>query len=283
MDRVPRVLLCAPGWRVVYADEQSAHDGKVSVANAEQPGSPRGGPGLRAGSDAEIRWRPGDLSSSTSDGGAPARQSTVTAVLGVVGHVYDNVSSQHGRQTAVALWGLDGHIFEFRAVVTDVDSFGLLLSSLQRVGESEWLSALPADVVRPSDHGAAVSAMLLGVPLPPGFEPGAIRTVGLVKDRYQFGAMVAGTVACTWFKHWSEARRHADAVGASSAIDAMSTAKDWPILKEMAESGAYPWVIEQLAEAMPSGQRYGRPLEDDVNSGLGCAALGVALSSHAPA
>jgi hypothetical protein len=121
------------------------------------------------------------------------------------------------------------------------------------------------------------------VSVPPGFEPSTIKGEGLVKDRYQFGALVAGTVACTWFKRWSEARRDGDATGVSEAIDAMATAKDWPILREMAESGAYPWVLERYAEAMPSGNWHGRPLEGDVNSGLGCPALGVPLSSHAAA
>ena len=122
--------------------------------------------------------------------------------------------------------------------------------------------------------------MLHGVSVPPGFAPSTIKGVGLVKDRYQFGVLVAGTVACTWFKRWSQARRRGDSAGVQEAIDAMSTAKDWPILREMAETGAYPWVLERYAEAMPSGDWHGRPLEGDVNSGLGCPTLGVPLTDH---
>jgi hypothetical protein len=57
----------------------------------------------------------------------------------------------------------------------------------------------------------------------------------------------------------------------------MATAKGWPILKEMTKEGDYPEVLIEFAAAMPSGDWYGRPLTRDLNSGLGCEALGVDL------
>ncbi len=120
--------------------------------------------------------------------------------------------------------------------------------------------------------------MLQGVKLPPGFDPSTITGAGLTSDRYQLGATVAGTVACTWFKRWSDARSSGDSSGVQQAIAAMATAKDWPNLQEMSRSGAYPQVLEGLAAAMASGSWYGRPLEGDVNSGLGCPALGIPLT-----
>ena len=120
--------------------------------------------------------------------------------------------------------------------------------------------------------------MLQGVTLPPGFSPSSISGAGLTSDRYQLGATVAGTVACTWFKLWSQARSAGDSAGVQQAITAMATAKDWPILQEMSNSVGYPQILEAFAAAMPSGRWYGRPLEGDVNSGLGCPALGVPLT-----
>jgi hypothetical protein len=210
---------------------------------------------------------------------ASAARSTTVAVLGTRAYVFYNLGPYTDLQRIVALWEIEGSIFEFRARVVDLDAFTALLDSLRRVEENEWLSALPPDVVKPEDHAATVASMLRGVSQPPGFDPSTIKRGGLVKDRYQFGALVAGTVACTWFKRSSEARRDGDAATVREAIDAMSTAKDWPILREMAESGAYPWVLQRFAEAMPSGDWHGRPLEGDVNSGLGCPALGVPLSN----
>jgi hypothetical protein len=271
---VSRFLLPWPDWRVDSADARSDSDGKASFASAVAAsfGSEP------AAQNVEIRWRAGALSSSM---GESASDSTTMPIFGTIAHMFQNVGAPAARWTTVALWEIDGCIFEFRARVDDLNAFSILFASLRRVDEIEWLAALPATAVKPSDHAATVAAMLHGVSAPPGFDPTTIQPVGLVKDRYQFGALVAGTVACTWFKHWSEARRDDNAEAVREAIEALSTAKDWPILREMAESGAYPWVIEQLVQAMPAGGRHGRPLEDDVNSSLGCPALGVPLSHDA--
>jgi hypothetical protein len=276
MGGTPRVVLSRPGWRLDYADEQSALDGKLCFAGPSADSS-----SSASEPTAEIHWRRGDLSSWLADRRASTPTATTMPVLGAVAHVFHR--PHDGLHTIVALWELDGRVFEFRARAVDLDAFAVLLDSLRRVEESEWLSVLPADVVKPVDHAATVAAMLRGVTVPRGFDPSTIKGQGLVKDRYQFGVLVAGTVACTWFKRWSEARRNGDSVGVREAIDAMSTAKDWPILREMAESGAYPRVIEDFAEAMPSAEWHGRPLEGDINSGLGCPALGVPLSNHTTA
>jgi hypothetical protein len=273
MGGIPRVVLSRPGWRLDYADEQSVQDGKLCFASSGADSS-----SSASEPTAEIHWRRGDLSSWLADRRASAPTATAMPVLGAVAHVLDR--PHDGLHTIVALWELDDRVFELRARVVDLDAFAVLLGSLRRVEESEWLSELPVDVVKPADHEATVTAMLRGVTVPPGFEPTAIKGVGLVKDRYQFGVLVAGTVACRWFKRWSEARRRGDSAGVQEAIDAMSTAKDWPVLREMAEKGAYPWVLERFAEAMPSGEWHGRPLEGDVDSGLGCPALGVSLTDH---
>ena len=60
----------------------------------------------------------------------------------------------------------------------------------------------------------------------------------------------------------------------------MATAKDWPILREMARSGAYPEVLEGYAKAMRTGTWYGRPLEHDADEGLGCSSLGINVSAR---
>ena len=100
----------------------------------------------------------------------------------------------------------------------------------------------------------------------------------LTSDRYQLGAWVTGTVACTWLKRWSDARRTGDTAGVQQAVRAMATAKDWPILQEMSNSGGYPQILELLAAAMSNGNWHGRALTGAVNSGLGCPALGIPLT-----
>jgi hypothetical protein len=265
----PLVLVDRPGWRVEYADERTARSGTVRFVGPVAAGSP---------SAVELRWTDGGLSSLMRDRANSAPLTATAPVLGTFAHVYFRHGP--GRQKISGLWeSLTGLVLEFVAIVNDLDEFVDLLGSLRMVEESAWLDALPPSTVRPADRASVVLSMLNGVSTPPGFDPSTIKGAGLVKDRYQLGAAVAGTVAWTWFQRWSVARATGDADGVREAINAMATAKTWPILLEMAERGAYPDVLQRYAAAMPSGRWHDRPLEGDVNNGLGCPALGLPLSN----
>ncbi len=48
---------------------------------------------------------------------------------------------------------------------------------------------------------AAAAQALAGVPLPPGFDEGAVAALG-TNDPYQFGARVTGLVGCAWIAEW---------------------------------------------------------------------------------
>ncbi len=279
----PLVLLDAPGWQVSYADEQSAAVGELHFSLGPPPTASRTPVSVTEPTDvsnasAQLNWRPGRLSMWTRDRAASASVSTTAPVLGTTAHVYQYDGGRPGHQDVTALWRYDGRVLEFRAGVADVAAFEVLLAALQRVDTDTWLSAMPDSVVKTSDRSKVIAAMLRGVALPPGFDPASIKGSTLTKDRYQLGAAVTGTVACTWFKRWSDAGKRGDHAGVREAIAAMATAKEWPILDEMSKSGAYPEVLEQFAAAMRDGRWYGRPLEGDVDSGLGCPSLGIPLS-----
>jgi hypothetical protein len=267
-ERSPLLLLDEPGWRVDYADEQTAVEGEMSFRR------PQGGV-------AELNWRGGTLRHWKRDRAHSAELTTTGAVLGTTATVYQY--EDWGRRRPgddldiTALWLDRGRVLEFRSTVADMATFKRLLAALTRVDTTAWLSAMPASVVKAADQDTAVRAMLKGIPLPPGFDPSKVRGAGLTKDRYQLGAIVTGTVACTWFQRWSIARRDGDEAGVRAAIAALATAKDWPIMREMSKQGGYPDVLEEYAAAMPSGRWFGRPLEGDVNSGLGCSTRGVKL------
>jgi hypothetical protein len=203
--------------------------------------------------------------------------STTAPVLGTTAHVYQYEGGTPGHRDITALFRYDGRVLEFRAGAADVDAFKALLATLKRVDTDAWLSAMPASVIKTADRDSAVAQMLKGVTVPPGFDAKDIKGAELTKDRYQLGAAVTGTVACQWFKRWSDGRQAGDGVKEREATAAMATAKDWPILQEMARDGGYPSVLIEYAAAMPSGDWYGRPLAGDVNSGLGCDGLGVKL------
>jgi hypothetical protein len=210
-----------------------------------------------------------------------AAVATTAPVLATTAHVYQYAGGTPGHRDITAVFRYDGRVLEFRAGAADVQAFKVLLATLTRVDTNAWLSAMPASVIKTSDRSGAIAQMLKGVTVPPGFATTDIKGADLTKDRYQLGAAVTGTVACQWFKFWSDARIANDAVKEREATAAMATAKDWPVLKEMTKQGDYPEVLIGYAAAMPSGNWYGRPLAADVNSGLGCDSLGVVLPKFA--
>jgi hypothetical protein len=272
----PLVLLGAPGWRVQYADEQSQQEGELQFRFGAGPAPKR----LTAAADthyAALNWRGGSVRSWSKDRASGATVATTAPVLGTTAHVYQYEGGTPGHRDITAIFSYDRRVLEFRAGATDVGAFKALLSTLKRVDTDAWLSAMPASVVKTSDRNGTVAQMLKGVTVPPGFDARDIKGANLTKDRYQLGAAVTGTVACRWFKRWSDARAANDGAAQREAVAAMATARHWPILKEMAKRGAYPQVLLAYAAAMPSGTWYGRPLIGDVNEGLGCDVLGVDL------
>jgi hypothetical protein len=281
----PLVLLGAPGWRVEYADEQSTEEGELQFRLGPTPppqdhtvsGATPETPLPADTTFAELNWRRGGIDRWLDDRANGAALATTAPVFGTTAHVYQYEGGTPGHRDITALFRYDGRVLEFRAGVADVDAFKALLAQLKRVDTNTWLSAMPASVVKAQDRDTAIDQMLHGVTVPPGFDAKDIKGVELTKDRYQLGAAVAGTVACQWFKRWSDAREANDGVEERVAIAAMATAKHWPILAEMAKQGAYPDVLLEYAAAMPSGVWYGRPLIGDVDSGLGCDGLGVDL------
>jgi hypothetical protein len=281
----PLVLLGAPGWRVEYANEESEEEGELSFRRgpalppqdmtfSEQESAT---PVPADTSAATLNWRPGGIRTWLEDRAASAARATTAPVLGTTAHVYQYTFGTPGHRDITALFRYDGRVLEFRAGAADLDAFKVLLATLKRVNTDTWLSAMPASVVKTSDREVTINQMLQGVVAPPGFDPKDIKGADLTKDRYQLGAAVTGTVACQWFKRWSDAREANDRVKEREAIEAMATAKGWPILTEMGKEGGYPDVMFEYTAAMPSGEWYGRPLTGDVNSGLGCDSLGVDL------
>jgi hypothetical protein len=266
-EHSPLLLLDQPGWRVVYADEQTPIEGEMRWERA--------GSGM-----AELGWRPLSLGHWKRDRAASAELIVKARVLDTTATVYqyDDPTRKPGEDLDItSLWLDRGRVLEFRSSVPDMTTFKRQLASLTRVDTNTWLSAMPASVVKAADRDMAVDEMLKGIPLPPGFDPSTIEDEGLTRDRYQLGATVSGTVACNWFERWWRGRRAGDEERVREAIAALRTAKNWPVLRKMAEQGGYPDVLEEYVAALPSGRWYGRPLIGDVNEGLGCSRFGVKL------
>src|ERR1700759_2114082 len=200
----PLVLLDAPGWHVVYANEESRTDGQLEYVRgpATASGTPKGMVGSRrstfAGRSSELAWRSGTLSMWVHDRAASSSLRTTATVLGATAQVFQYPLT-HGYQAVSALWIYDGRVVEFRAPVRDMAQFKAELGALRSVDSNTWLRELPPSVIRTAARAVTIRRMLAGIPLPPGFRVSQIRGSELIEDRYQLGAAVTGTVAWTWF------------------------------------------------------------------------------------
>ncbi|HEY6759397.1 MAG TPA: hypothetical protein VI318_07905 [Baekduia sp.] len=256
----PLLLLGGDGWTVTRADEYPVRQGELSL---EGPGDAQAG----------LFWRSNTVAQLERDRAFGAAQVVQREVLGHRAQVAQ-YAGPDGRGIAdfTAIWADDdGRTIEVRADGPDLARFEALLRTVRRVDVDAWLSALPPSAVKQADRAAVVDAMLKGIPVPPGFDPTAVQTQELTSDRYQLGAAVAGAVACAWIDRWDAARRAGDGKTVTAAVAAMGTAKDWPILKEMARSGEYPAVVRDFATGMAEpGDWHGRPLKAQAVSALGC-------------
>jgi hypothetical protein len=240
--------------------------GAVGADGAPRGASFRNGASL-AGRVASLTWYPINRGSQRY---IDAGHASTPTGLGVT--VRRFVREGGGRAWLdISAFFVDGHReLDFRATVPDMAMFRAELRALHIVDAATWLRAMPPSVVKTADSGETVRLMLKGIPLPPAFDTAQIRGVRLVHDRYQLGAAVTGTVACSWIAVWNRARTAGDTAMVRRAIAAMATAPRWPILHEMARHGAWPQVLIGYAHAMSRGTWYGRPLTAAVNTGLGC-------------
>jgi hypothetical protein len=287
-ESTPLLLLEGPGWRVQdvyeagrgrYQPRGSRGEGSMEFVNGKPipyesiriTGNPKAGeresgmlPASVRQRRVELLWRHGNPEQTIAAAHAmphPHGQRWVRLpVLGTTASVdtraefFTNQGGPGNRQMT-AFWGEDGYVLELRAAVPDLAAFEERLGWLTKEDSQTWLDAMPAKVVKATEHDAAVRQMLKGIPVPSTFKPSRVPDAGITTDRYQVGAAVTGIVSCLWFRQWGEAHRAGDRAAAREAEKAMATSRHWPILREMAKDGGYPETVWKLAAEMPSGHR----------------------------
>jgi hypothetical protein len=232
-EAAPRLLVDEPGWEVTRADELSVDYGEMTLANG--------------GQRLDLKWLPGDQYENAVEKRVAEMDDLGTApAAGIEARVF----RYPGTNDYVAVWLQGDYTVEARGLAADADAFRATLASLHAVDVDTWLSAMPESVIVPARQAEVIDEMLTGIPLPPGFDPRAIRATDAVRDRYQLGAQVSGAVACAWIERWVAARDAGDEARAREAVDAMATSRTWPVLLEMEDDGDYPEVLWEYAAAM---------------------------------
>ena len=195
----------------------------------------------------------------------PAPGAPVT-VLGRPGQLWAYAADDHTviREVEGGRW------MEFRGQGMDQDAYLALLGQLRLTSDAEFDAALPDDDVT-RDERAEAGRQIIGdiqTASGAGFPDGTSLQLGNgeSKDRYQFGAEVAGQYACAWLEAFENAKTHGQPGLADEAARVLGTSRDWPILKEMNADGDYPEVVWEYADQVATGT-----VPEGYREGLGCS------------
>jgi hypothetical protein len=254
---LPRLLVDLPGWEMVRVDEGAVDLGEMTFSDGQQA--------------LDLHWRSADAHDGyVADRRASAEPPRQMTVNGQAAIQFQYV----GTTDFTTLWLDGGHSFEARGEFPDRASYEAVVAALTSVDVATWLNAMPESVVRADDRASVMAAMLSDIPQPDRFDIAELAPATDVSDRYQLGARITGAVACQWIEQWLDARAVGDAAAEAEAVDAMGTARSWSILIEMTESGAYPEVLWEYADAMAGdGTVVGGmvlTVEESYQDALGC-------------
>jgi hypothetical protein len=238
----PRLLVTAPGWRVVQARSFKATDGILYFADGKER--------------VYLDWMPAAYYPEVRAKSRP-RVGQVSAAT-VAGRAVTTIHQERGEGGAYfqTIFAPEGGVFvSLQGNFRTRGEWERLLASVRAVGVEEWLRAMPADILRPAAIAGELAKMLRGVPVPPGFDAAAAVGPTQLTNGFQAAKNLTQAVTCGWVEQWSAARRRGDAALAGEATDAMSGAAHWPVLLRMArEKGAgWPTSIETIARQMAAG------------------------------
>lgn len=237
----PRLLVTAPGWEIIRADEFETNSGELTFSD----GSRR----------FEIHWYPArqyqEYLRDRADVSTPERGT----LLGQTATTVD-----YGRDEYATMLSPQGSVFiEVRGRLGTRAAYDAILDSLRPVDVDTWLDAMPASTVRPEARSEAVDRLLQGMPLPPGFDAAALKGEDSIADRDTLAVKVGNAIACGWVESWVSAQADGDRAAAEQAVEAMSNSDEWPLVRE----NHVPWfsnyagVAKQLREGRldtsPSG------------------------------
>jgi hypothetical protein len=237
----PRLLVTAPGWKIVRADEFETDSGELTFSDGSQ--------------QFDVHWYParyyGDYLRDRATESTPEHGT----LLG-----QDATTIEYSPEEYATMLSPQGSVFvEVRGRLGSKPAYEEILNSLQSVDVDTWLEAMPPSTVRPEARAEAVDQLLRGMPLPPGFDAAALKSEDSIADQDTLAVKVGNAIACGWVESWISAQATGDQASADRAVEAMSASDQWPLVRE----NHVPWfsnyagVAKQLREGRldtsPSG------------------------------
>lgn len=218
----PRLLVTAPGWKIVRADEFEPDIGELAFSD----GSHSFG----------IRWYPARLYERYLRDRADVSRPEHGTLLG-----QRATTVEYSPVEYATMLSPQGSVFiEVRGRLDSKSAYDEILHALQPVDVETWLSAMPPSTVRPEARSETVDQMLRGIPLPPDFDLAMLQSEDSISDQSSLAVKVGNAVACGWVKSWIGARAVGDNAAAKRAVVAMASSGNWPVVR-MTRRTKVPW------------------------------------------
>ena len=253
----PRLLLDRPGWSIQWAapGTMTFSDGTTTLRMSWSAGNARQD---HEGAVASMTEQVERIQALTE--GSPTEGASILEPLVIMGQeafatrITSPDATDPDDVVFEAAWVLDDFAVHASATIASQAAFVDLVTSLRQVDMDTWLGAMPDNVIQPDGQRQAVDELLADVPLPPGIDLTAFRTDNAgIESRTDVAIKLTNAVACGWFDSWSAATDAGDRAGAERAVEAMATARSWPIVIESDVDGKFGMLpIWELAEAMPT-------------------------------
>ncbi|MEU4693697.1 hypothetical protein [Actinoplanes sp. NPDC023714] len=247
-ENLPRLVIDEPGWKPTSVYGFAREDGNITYQNGDRAVS--------------IDWYAAKHYPSYYKDRLEVSKPEWTTLAGVEASVVTYTASDFAAMRKPQ----DGTFAEMRVQGGDWTraSFDALLTKVVKVDAETFLKSLPEEIITPGDVRAEATKILADVPLPPGFDIASLEKDG-ANDPYQFGAFVAGQVACGWIGEFKRADEAGDDGAAKRAAAALATSRQWKVLKDLDAAGDYPEAVWDLADKVADGE-----VPDWYKEGLGC-------------
>lgn len=228
----PRLLVTAPGWKIVRADEFETDSGELTFSDGSR--------------QFDVHWYPaqyyGDYLRDRATESAPEHGTLLGQAAATI---------EYSPAEYATMLSPQGSVFvEVRGRLGSKPAYDEILDSLRAVDVDTWLEAMPPNTVRPEARAEAVDQLLQGMPLPPGFDATALKSEDSIADQDTLAVKVGNAVACGWVESWISARAAGDEAAAQRAVETLSSSEEWPLVRDhhVPWFGNYRIAAKQLRE-----------------------------------
>ncbi|HET8956415.1 MAG TPA: hypothetical protein VFN18_12225 [Solirubrobacterales bacterium] len=226
----PRLLVTAPGWKIVRADEFEADSGELTFSDGTR--------------QLDVHWYPAKYYGQYLRDRATVSPPERGTLLGETA-----TTVEYSPEEYATMLSPQGSVFiEVRGRLGSRPAYDEILNSLRAVDVETWLEAMPPSTVRPEARSEAVDRLLEGMPLPPGFDAAGLKAEDSIAAQSTLAVKVGNAIACGWVESWIAARTAGDQAAAEEAVEAITSSADWPLVRkaEVPWFGNYKVVAKQL-------------------------------------